>query len=81
MFQCLTKDPVNKDRYVNGKLKTWKEGISTNVHGKSVPHEGRREATAILKVSSVHQQGANYCPQVYIEDCKYVEERLKNTIC
>ena len=71
IFQRLTKDPVNKDRYVNGKLKTWKEEISTNFHGKSVTHEERCEATAILKVSSVYQQGANYYPQVYIEECKY----------
>ena len=33
IFQRLTKDPVNKDRYVNGKLKTWKEKITTNFHG------------------------------------------------
>ena len=71
IFQRLTKDPVNKDRYVNGKLKTWKEEISTNFHGKSVPHEERCEATAMLKVSPVYQQGANYHPQVYIEECKY----------
>ena len=62
MFQCFTKDPVNKDRYVNGKLKTWKEKISTNFHGKDVPHVGYCEATAILKVSSVYQQGANCYP-------------------
>ena len=71
IFQRLAKDPVNKDRYVNGKLKTWKEELSTNFHGKSVPHQERCEATAILKVSSVYQQGTNYYPQVYIEECKY----------
>ena len=67
----MAKDPVNKDRYVNGKLKTWKEEISTNLHGKIVPHEERCEVTAILKVSSVYQQGANCYPQVYIEESKY----------
>ena len=77
MFRCLTKNPVKKDRYVNGKLKTWKEEISTNFHGKNVPHEGRCEATAILKVSSVY---------LCIRKCTFksvntVEERLKNTIC
>ena len=77
MFQCLTKDPMKKDRYVNGKLKTWKEEITTNFHGKDVPHEGRCEATAILKVSLVYQQGANYYPQVYIEECKYCGREAK----
>ena len=73
MFQCLTKDPANKDRYVNGKRKTWKEKINTNFHGKIAPHGGRCEATAILKVSSVYQQGAKCYPQVCIEECKYIE--------
>ena len=50
---------MNKDRYVNGKLKMWKEEISTNFHGKDVRYEGRCEATAILKMNSVYQQGAN----------------------
>ena len=60
IFQRLTKDPVNKDRYVNGKLKTWKEKITTNFHGKSVPHEERCEATAILKIESVYNQGKTF---------------------
>ena len=71
IFQRLTKDPVNKDRYVNGKLKTWK--ITTNFHGKSVPHEERCEATAILKIDSVYSQGKNFYPQAYLEECKYIE--------
>ena len=62
---------MNKNLYVNGKLKTWQEEISTNFHGKSVPHEEGCEATAILKVSSMYQQGANYYSQVYIEEYKY----------
>ena len=73
IFQHLTKDPVNKDRYVNGKLKTWKEKITTNFHGKSVPHEERCEATAILKIESVYNQGKNSYPQFYLEECRYIE--------
>ena len=73
IFQGLTKDPVNKDRYVNGKLKTWKEKITTNFHGKSVPHEERCEVTAILKIESVYNQGKNFYPQAYLEECKYIE--------
>ena len=73
IFQRLTKDPVNKDRYVNCKLKTWKEKITTNVHGESVPHEGRCEATAILKIDSIYSQGKNFDPQAYLEECKYIE--------
>ena len=73
IFQRLTKDPVNKDCYVNGKLKTWKEKITTNFHGKSVPHEERCEATAILTIDSVYSQGKNFYPEAYLEECKYIE--------
>ena len=68
IFQRLIKDPVNKDRYVNGKLKTRKEKITTNFHGKSVPHEQRCEATAILKIESVDNQGKKFYPQAYLEE-------------
>ena len=69
--------PVNKDRYVNGKLKTWKEKITTNFHGMSVPHEERCEATAILKIESVYNQGKNFYPQAYFEECKYIENNTQ----
>ena len=63
---------MNKDRYVNGKLKTWKEKITSNFHGKSVPHEVRCEATAISKIDSVYSQGKSFYPQAYLEECKYI---------
>ena len=68
----MTKDPVTKDRYMNGKLKTWKV-FTTNFYGKSVPHEERCEATAILKIDSVYSQGKNFYPQAYLEECRYIE--------
>ena len=77
IFQRLTKDPANKDRYVYGKLKTWKEKITTNFHGKSVPHEKRCEATAILKIDSVYNQGKIFYPQAYLEECKYIENNTQ----
>ena len=72
-LSASAKDLVNKDRYVNGKLKTWKEKITTNFHGKSVPHEERCEAAAILKIESVYNQGKNFYLQAYLEECKYIE--------
>ena len=77
IFQRLRKDPGNTDRYGNGKLKTWKEKITTNFHGKSVPHEERCEATAILKIESVYNQGKNFYPQAYLEECKYIENNTQ----
>ena len=30
------------------------------------------QATAVLKVDSVHKQGKNYHLQAYVEECKYI---------
>ena len=59
-------------RYVNDKLKTWKERIKTNVHVQDVPYNIHCNATAVLKIDSVYKQGKNYPPQVYVEECKYI---------
>ena len=74
ILNSLTKDPVNKDRYMNGKLKMYDEKITTNFHGKSAPYNRCCKATCLLKISSVYQQGSNYYPQVYVEECKYKKE-------
>ena len=30
-------------------------------------------ATAVLKIDSVYKQGKSYHPQVYVEECKYID--------
>ena len=72
LFESLSKEPVQDDKYLRSKLKTWKEKIKTNFHGKEVPHDTYCTATGVLTISSVYQQGKNYYPQVYLEECKYV---------
>ena len=69
----LATEPIKREgRYVNGKLKTWKERIKTNFHGQDVPYDMYCNATAVLKIDSVYKQGKNYHPQVYVE-CKYTD--------
>ena len=39
LFKKLATEPIKgEDKYVHGKLKTWKERIKTNFHGQHVPH-------------------------------------------
>ena len=71
IFESLTKDPVNKDRFVNAKLKVWENNIKTNFHDAVIPHNTKCEATAILQINSVYEQGNNYYPQAYVLECKY----------
>ena len=59
--------------YVNGKLKTWKERIKTNFLGQDISYNMHCNATAVLKIDSVYEQGKNYHPQVYVEEGKYTD--------
>ena len=72
LFETLTTEPI-KGKYVHGKLKMWKEGIKTNFHGQDVPYDMYCNARAVLKIDSVYNQGKNYHPQVYVEECKYTD--------
>ena len=74
LFEKMATEPIKREgRYVNGKLKTWKECIKTNFHGQDVPYDMYCDATAVLKIDSVYKQGKNYHPQVYVEECKYTD--------
>ena len=78
----MTEPIKGRDKYVHGKLKTWKERIKTNFHGQDVPYDMHCNATAVLKIDSVYKQGKNYHPHVYVEECKNtdVEKRQCNML-
>ena len=74
LFEKMATEPIKREgRYVNGKLKTWKECIKTNFHGQDVPYDMYCDATAVLKIDSVYKQGKNYHPRVYVEERKYTD--------
>ena len=80
LLEKMATEPIKREgRYVNDKLKTWKECIKTNFHGQDVPYNMRCNAKAMLKIDSVYKQGKNYHPQVYVEECKYTD--AKNQQC
>ena len=59
-----------------------KEGIKTNFHGQDVPYDMYCNATAVLKIDSIYNQGKNYHPLEYVEECKYTdaENRQRNML-
>ena len=84
LFKKMATEPIKREgRYVNGKLKTWKECIKTNFHGQDVPYEMHCNTTAVLRMDSVYKQDKNYHPQVYVEECKYTdaENQQCNMLC
>ena len=74
LFQCLTTEVVSKGKYINPKLDMCGDKIAVKYHdGKEVPYDKHCEATGLLRIASVYNQGINYWPQVYLDECKYEE--------
>ena len=74
LFEKMRTESIKKDdRYVNGKLNTWKECTKTNFYGQGVPYNIHCNTTAVLIADSVYKETKNYHPQVYAEECKYTD--------
>ena len=51
LFEKLATERIKGvDKYLYGKLKTWKERIKANFHGQDVPYDMYCKATAVLKM-------------------------------
>ena len=74
LFQSLTTEVVNKGKCINPKLNIYKgEKVAVQYYGEEVPYGKHCEATGLLRIASVYNQGDNYWPQVYIDECRYKE--------
>ena len=74
LFQSLTTEVINKGKYINPKLNMYGDRVAVKYHdGKDVPYGKHCEATAILRIANVYNQGVNYWAQVYLDECKYEE--------
>ena len=71
LFQCLKIEVVSKGKYINPKLNIYGDKIAVQYNGKEVPYDKHCKSTAILRIASVYNQGVNYWPQVYLDECKY----------
>ena len=58
LFQCLTTEVVSKGKYINPKLNMYGDKIAVKYHdGKEVPYDKHCEATGLLRIASVYNQG------------------------
>ena len=70
------------DKYIKTKIKTYKDSIITNFYNKNgskkipeekVPHK----CLSIIILDSIIYAYEKYYPQVFLEECKYVQEKIK----
>ena len=66
------------DKYIKTKIKTYEKSIITNFHNKKMPKEKAScKCLSIIMVDSVIKASKKYCPQVLLEECKYIQEKIK----
>ena len=81
-FNSKTTYGDNDDKYIKTKIKTYKDSITTNFYNKNgskkipeekVPHK----CLSIIILDSVIYAYEKYHPQTFLEECKYVKEKIK----
>ena len=66
------------DKYIKTKIKTYAGIIITNFHNKKMPKEKVPcKCLSIIMLDSVIESDEKCYPQTFLEECKYVQEKLK----
>ena len=81
-FNTKTNYDDDDDKYIKTIIKTYKDSIITNFYNKTgskkipeekVPHK----CLSIIILDSVIYAYEKYHPQTFLEECKYVKEKIK----
>ena len=66
------------DKYIKTKIKTYVNIIITNFHYKKIPKEKVPcKCLSVIMLDSVIESDEKYYPQTFLEECKYVQEKIK----
>ena len=66
------------DKYIKTKIKIYADSIITNFHNKKMPKEKAPcKCLSIIMIDSVIKTNKKYYPQTLLEECKYVQEKIK----
>ena len=66
------------DKYIKAKIKIYADSIITNFHNKEMPKEKAPcKCLSIIMLDSVIKANKKYYPQTLLEECKYVQEKIK----
>ena len=66
------------DKYIKTKIKMYAGSIITNFHNKKMPKEKALcKCLSIIMIDSVIKANKKYYPQTLLEECKYIQEKIK----
>ena len=65
-------------KYIKTKIKTYAGNIITNFHNKEMPKEKALcNRLSVIITDSVIKANKKYYPQTLLEECKYIQEKIK----
>ena len=66
------------DKYIKTKIKIYADNMIANFHNKKMPEEKAPcKCLSIIRLDSVIKTNKVYCPQTFLEECKYTQEKIK----
>ena len=66
------------DKYIKTKIKTNSDSIITNFHNEKMPKEKAPcKCLSVIMIDSVIKANKKYYPQTFLEECKYIQEKIK----
>ena len=67
------------DKYIKTKTKIYSGSKVTNFHNGKIPKENAPcKCLSIIMLDSAIKVNEKYYPQTFLEECKYVQEKMKN---
>ena len=65
-------------KYIKTKIKMYAGSIITNSHNKKILKEKPPcKCLSIIMIDSVIKANKKYYPQTFLEECKYIQEKIK----
>ena len=65
-------------KYIKTKIKMYAGSLITNFHNKKMPKEKAPcKFLSIIMIDSVIKANEKYYPQTFLEECKYMQEKIK----
>ena len=65
-------------KYIKTKIKMYAGSLITNFHNKKMPKEKAPwKCLSIIMIDSVIKANKKYYPQTLLEECKYMQEKMK----
>ena len=65
-------------KYIKTKIKMYAASLIRNFHNKKMPKEKAPcKCLSIIMIDSVIKANKKYYPQTFLEECKYMQEKIK----